>query len=78
MSINKKLDGRRKVSKGNNKKEVNSVSYTKAGLLNKSKKESGDKGKSGSDEPKEADLSEDMPKISKEKSTERDGDRPIH
>jgi hypothetical protein len=62
----------------NNKKAVNAISYTKAGLLNKSKKESGDKSRSESSETKEEDLSEEVPTISKEKSTERDKGRPVH
>jgi hypothetical protein len=66
------------MTKKNNKNEVNSGSYTKAGLLNKSKKESGGKDKSESNKSKDADLSENAPTISKEKSTERDSERPVH
>lgn len=66
------------MTKENDKKEINSVPYTKAGLLNKSKKESGDRDESDSREPKEVDTSESMPTISKDKSTERDDKRPLH
>jgi hypothetical protein len=61
----------------NNKKEISSLSYTKAGLLNKSKKESGGKDKGESNVPEKTDISEHTPTISKEKSTERDNGRPI-
>lgn len=66
------------MTRENNKKGVNSVPYTKAGLLNKSKKEPGTKAEGESNEPQKTDISENTPTISKEKSTERGDKTPLH
>jgi hypothetical protein len=69
--------GRIKMTKKSNK-EVNSVPYTKAGLLDKSEKKSSNKSNKESNKAKEADISENTPTTSKEKSTERENERPLH
>jgi hypothetical protein len=66
-----------KENKENNEHEVYSVPYTKAGLANKNS-ESDDKSENEGAEQKSSDSTEHTPKISKEKSTERDRERPIH
>lgn len=76
MSETKNKDDKKK-----NEREVYAVDYTKAGLASKNSEssdddESGEREKTGSTE--NADSAENTPKISKEKSTERDGERPIH
>ncbi|HEX8636560.1 MAG TPA: hypothetical protein VF692_00745, partial [Pyrinomonadaceae bacterium] len=64
-------------NKEKNEHEVYAVPYTKAGLANKNN-ESDDKSDNESAEQKSAGATEHTPKISKEKSTERDHERPIH
>ena len=66
-------------NKENNEKEVNSVPYTKAGLLDKSADESDNESNDETGNQKEdLNSAEQTPKISKEKSTERDQERPVH
>ena len=65
--------------KANNENEVNSVPYTKAGLLENAAEDTGDKSDNKIGEHEEnANSVENTPKISKEESTERDRERPIH
>ena len=66
-----------KENKEKNEREVYSVSYTKAGLASKNS-ESDDKSENESAEQKSSGSTADTPKISKEKSTERDHERPVH
>lgn len=73
----KMSDTDNKEKKEKNEHEVYSVSYTKAGLANKNS-ESGDKSANESAAQKSSDSTEHTPKISKEKSMERDSERPIH
>lgn len=60
----------------NTEHEVYSVPYTKAGLA--SKNGESDESENKNTERKDSNSSEQTPKISKEKSTERDHERPIH
>ena len=65
--------------KENNEKGVNSVPYTKAGLLDESTEESGNKSNNKTGKQKEdLNAAEHTPKISKEKAAERDRERPVH
>ena len=66
------------MSEENNKKNDKSVSYTKAGLLEKSDDDSKDASEKGIDKQRKETLSENTPKISKEESTSHNNDRPLH
>lgn len=62
----------------NNKKNDNPVSYTKAGLLEKSNDDSNELTEKEIIEQRKETLSENTPKISKEESTHHNNDRPLH
>ena len=66
------------MSEENNKKNDNSVSYTKAGLLEKSNDDSSDVSEKEIIEQRKETLSENTPKISKNESTHHNNDRPLH